>query len=148
MAIPVHRAHKRPLLFRHCSSSMLWQGRKCFNWLMVVVVVENLHCPRHSSLTTCRNPKFAACFRSTSILPAFLVRDVLGSVVAVLATFGTNPCSFDRSGTVNTDCISMQKSVLLENSLDSIKVLIVTITKCRRWPKWAMFCGGRHDIWE
>jgi hypothetical protein len=82
---------------------------------MVVVVVENLDSLRHISLSSCRNPEFAACFHRTGILPAFLVWDILQvlATVVVIATFGANSSTLHRSGTVSFDCVAMRESVLL-----------------------------------
>jgi hypothetical protein len=82
---------------------------------VVVVVVENLNSPRHISLSSCRNPEFAARFHRTGILPAFLVWDILQilATVVVIATFGANPSSLNKSGTVSFDCVAMRESVFL-----------------------------------
>jgi hypothetical protein len=107
----------------------------------IVVIIENLDCPRHTFLSSCRNPKFAACFYRTGILSAFLFWDVLIlAIVVVNATFGTNSCSLNSSRTVTFNCVTIREYMLLQDSFDSIKVLTVVVVERRRWSKWAMFC--------
>jgi hypothetical protein len=81
---------------------------------MVMVVIENFHGLRHTFLATRGNPKFAVCFRRTCILSAFFLWDVpiLGAAV-VMATFRTNPRSFDSSRTVNIGRITVHESMVL-----------------------------------
>jgi len=79
-----------------------------------MVVIENFHGLRHTFLATRRNPKFTVCFHRTRILSAFVLWDVpiLGAAV-VMAAFRTNPRSFDSSGTVNIDRITIHESMVL-----------------------------------
>ena len=119
---------------------MLWQGGKCFDQLMVVVVINNFNCLGHSSFPCRRNLKFAARFHCTGIPLAFLLWDVFILGIAVFATFGTSPCSFCSYRTVDTDGVSMCESVVLQDSLNSIKILTVVVANRRWWPKWTMFC--------